>query len=457
MPDCNKNQVHLWLVPLLVFAAVYASSEYVVHLDSERQHGILRNQVLANESTLRAQLEGEVNSTIYLASGLGGYVSAYRSPDEKDVNVVLATVFRQDRHLRNIALAPDNTIKFIYPLQGNEKAVGLHYESIPRQWPAVKRAIETRSTVVAGPVDLVQGGHGLISRTPVFLPDGRYWGIVSLVMNTDSLFTMLDQTAGQAGIVWALRGTDGQGERGGMIHGDARLFRSLSNIRQTIRIPGGSWEMAAAPLAGWDHDNRRTWILRLSGIGLSLLIAILTYVAFSERIHIRHLATHDPLTNLPNRRLLSDRLELAIAQSRRDGQGFSILCIDLDNFKPINDQYGHHVGDEVLRAVASCLQKCLRSIDTVARVGGDEFMVILPDAQREIDAREVANRVAEAIKEPIRVGEILLQVGASIGICHYPGDARTQDELMRITDEAMYRAKKNARGTIYAMNGQTPI
>lgn len=211
--------------------------------------------------------------------------------------------------------------------------------------------------------------------------------------------------------------------------------------------------MASAPSAGWDHDTRRIWVLRVSGIGLSLLIAILTYIAFSERIHIRHLATHDPLTNLPNRRLLSDRLELAIAQSRRDGQGFSILCMDLDNFKPINDQHGHHVGDEVLRIVAARLQKCLRSIDTVARIGGDEFLMVLPDAQRDVDTREVANRVAEAVREPIRVGSLLLQIGASIGICHYPADAGTQDELMRITDEAMYRAKKNARGTIYEMSG----
>lgn len=450
----KQRHIELFLLPLVVFTAAYAFSEYVVHLDSERQHEILRNQTMADASTLRATLEGEVNSTIYLANGLGGYVSAYGTLNEKDVNVVLATVFGYDHHLRNIALAPDNTIKFIYPLQGNEKALGLHYESNAEQWPAVKRAMDTRSTVVAGPVDLVQGGRGLISRTPVFQPDGHYWGIVSLIMKTDSLFSALDRNAKQAGIVWALRGKDGQGAQGDMIHGDARLFLS-DNLRQTIRIPGGTWEMVAAPQAGWDNYSRRTWVLRLSGLGLSLLIAVLTYVAFSERIHIRHLATHDALTNLPNRRLLSDRLEQAIAKAQRDGQGFSILCMDLDNFKPINDQYGHHTGDEVLRMVAVRLQRCLRSIDTIARIGGDEFLMILPDAENDLSARDVAKRLEDAVKEPMRFGELVLQVGVSIGICHYPRDARTQDELMRITDEAMYRAKKNAKGAIYEVDELT--
>jgi len=443
-----RQRIEIFFIPFVVFTIAYSLAEYIVRLDSARQHEIQRNQVMADASALRAQLEGEVNATIFLANGLGGYVSAYGNLDDGAVNVVLATVFQYGRHLRNIALAPNNIIRFIYPQKGNEQALGLAYEHNAQQWPPVKRAMETHSTVVAGPVDLVQGGRGLISRTPVYQPDGRYWGIVSLIMKIDSLFASLDSNAKSSGIVWALRGKDGQGAKGGMIHGKAGLF-SGDNVRQIIRIPGGTWEMAVMPENGWQLSTTRTSILRLGGIALSLLIAGLTYFVVSERIHIRHLATHDPLTNLPNRRLLSDRLAQAIAKAQRDDRGFAILSMDLDNFKPINDQHGHQIGDQVLCTIASRLQKCLRSIDTVARIGGDEFLMVLPDAQGDLEVREVAQRVASAIREPIHIGNLLLQTSASIGICHYPGDGQTEDELMRVTDEAMYSAKRQAKGSVY--------
>lgn len=441
------------LIPLIVVAGAAILAEYVVRLDIERQAEIQRNQVLAEASTLRAQLEGEINSTLYLANGLGGYVSAYGIQDEASVNVVLATVFQYDHHLRNIALAPDNVIRYVYPIKGNEKAIGLVYEQVPEQWAAVKRAIETHSTVVAGPVELVQGGHGLISRTPVYRPDGQYWGIISLIMKTDSLFSTLDQDARQKGLAMALRGKDGEGAHGDLIHGDMGLFR-LDSVQQVIRVPGGTWVLAVRPQQGWAAGSGRTLMLRLSGWGLALLIASLTYFIIRERDHIRHLATHDPLTNLPNRRLLSDRLDQAIAKAQRDGQGFSILCLDLNQFKPINDTHGHHIGDQVLCTVATRLQKCLRSIDTVARIGGDEFLLVLPEVESNADVLDVANRVSEAIKEPIRIGELLLHTSASIGICHYPVDGQTQDDLMRITDEAMYSAKRESRGAVYRVGEQ---
>lgn len=455
MKEGIRSRIHLVLVPALVFLALYLFAEYVIRIEADRQHEILRNQTIANTAALRAKLEGEVNSTIYLARGLGGYVSAYGTLDAKDVNVVLGTVYGYSRHLRNIALAPDNVISFVYPLKGNEKALGLNYHNVPDQWPPVQRAMETGNTVVAGPVHLVQGGEGLISRTPVFRPNGEYWGIVSLIMDIEALFSTLDNAARETGLVWALRGKDGRGAQGEVFHGDARLFQS-QNVLQTIVIPGGSWELAAAPVGGWVDRSPRIWLLRIGGLLLSLLVAALTYVAFSERIHIRHLATHDPLTNLPNRRLLSDRLEQAIAKARREGTGFAILGMDLDNFKPINDQYGHYAGDEVLRTVSSRLQQSLRNMDTVARIGGDEFLAILPNAGEGCDAFEVAERIAKAVQEPIRFGQHMLQVGISIGICHYPRHAQTEDELMSVTDAAMYRAKKSAHGSIYEVDELEP-
>jgi len=158
--------------------------------------------------------------------------------------------------------------------------------------------------------------------------------------------------------------------------------------------------------------------------------------------HIRHLANHDPLTGLPNRRLLEDRMEWAFILSRRNRTQIGALVVDLDNFKMINDREGHRVGDEVLRAVAARLRSCIREADMVARHGGDEFVVLVPELHDAQDAVRVAEKIIAGIAAPILVGDRQYRVGASIGIAVYPGDAQDADTLLRFADQAMYSVKQ---------------
>ena len=157
---------------------------------------------------------------------------------------------------------------------------------------------------------------------------------------------------------------------------------------------------------------------------------------------IQHLANHDPLTGLPNRRLLEDRMEQAFILSRRNRTQVGVLVLDLDKFKVINDREGHRVGDDVLREVASRLRSCVREADTVARHGGDEFVVLLPELHDEQDAVRVAEKIVARVASPIQIEERHYSVGASIGIAVYPGDALDADNLLRCGDQAMYSAKQ---------------
>ena len=157
---------------------------------------------------------------------------------------------------------------------------------------------------------------------------------------------------------------------------------------------------------------------------------------------IKHLAHHDPLTSLPNRRLLSDRMNQALAQARRFQRAMALVFIDLDEFKGINDTLGHDVGDELLKTVATRLMSCVRAGDTVARMGGDEFVIILSEIAQVEDARRVAQKVMESVARPIRVRGYTLRVTASIGISLYPADAADGETLMKHADMAMYRAKQ---------------
>ncbi|MDD2881842.1 MAG: EAL domain-containing protein [Rhodoferax sp.] len=157
---------------------------------------------------------------------------------------------------------------------------------------------------------------------------------------------------------------------------------------------------------------------------------------------LARMAYHDTLTGLPNRRLLEDRVAQSLSQAQRDGLGLSLLFIDLDRFKPINDKFGHEVGDQVLQEVARRLKKSVRQGDTAARVGGDEFVIMLQGAVRAADVESIASTVLTKLGAPIIVGGHKLLVGASIGCARYPQDGGDMVTLLKHADRSMYAAKR---------------
>ncbi len=156
----------------------------------------------------------------------------------------------------------------------------------------------------------------------------------------------------------------------------------------------------------------------------------------------RHLATHDPLTDLPNRQLFVDRLEQAIAYAARYRDLLAVLFLDLDRFKPINDRLGHAAGDRALVEVARRLRSCVRESDTVCRFGGDEFLLLLRNVRRQQDASKVAENVLAALSAPLAFDDVEFHISASIGVTLFPFDGRDASALIRNADHAMYEVKK---------------
>ena len=177
------------------------------------------------------------------------------------------------------------------------------------------------------------------------------------------------------------------------------------------------------------------------------LIGTITDITEQRRVEeqVRHMAHHDALTQLPNRSLLQDRVGQAIARAKRRREQLALLFIDLDRFKSINDSLGHSVGDRLLQAVAARLLGCTRAADTVARIGGDEFVVLLGDVDRPETGRHVAQKLIESLSAPLELDGHGLQVTPSIGIAVYPGDGEDVETLLRNADTAMYHAKRQGR------------
>ncbi len=172
---------------------------------------------------------------------------------------------------------------------------------------------------------------------------------------------------------------------------------------------------------------------------------------------LRHIAWHDPLTDLPNRRLIIDRITTALARARRDRTGLSVLYLDLDMFKKVNDSFGHAVGDSLLQEVAHRLKRCVRESDTVGRMGGDEFVVLLASIQLPEHASLVAEKVRLALSQPFDLADHPLSIFPSIGIAHYPEHGNDCGELIRRADVAMYEAKQDGGNRFKVADGTSHV
>lgn len=558
----------------MVCAALFATIEFVAYTELSRQVQNRRAEITDLLGTLRTRVGAEVNSNVFLAGGLAVHIIAVEQIDDDRMMLALGSLYRLGHHIRNIGLAPDNRITVVYPLRGNEAALGFYYPDSETQWPAVQRAIATRRTIMAGPVALVQGGNGLITRTPVWLSNGQYWGIVSLVLDSDSLFQSVGLEPEIDGVRYALRGRDGLGEAGEIILGDPAVFDD-DPVRFTVSVPGGEWVLAAAPVDGWaspgllmvpfhilalvlsiglsalvfnylrgrtrtedserrarafldttadgvividdagivqefnggaadmlgyasaevigksvnrlmfddearTHDGhvqaigsagirtigrlREVTARRKDGTAVPVEVRVSQTTIAGKRLHIgilrdvtvrktleeqlREQASTDALTGLMNRRsfLSAARKSLQLAQRHR--RPLSILLIDADHFKRINDTHGHRIGDAVLVRLAELVGGTMRETDRLGRIGGEEFAVLLPETATE-GAHLAAERILAVIRSArVDVGaETMVTFTVSIGAATVNPETRLQtlEELMHEADLALYAAKGAGR------------
>jgi diguanylate cyclase len=202
----------------------------------------------------------------------------------------------------------------------------------------------------------------------------------------------------------------------------------------------------------------RKWLnerlVRDQMLELEQVISVRTRGLEAATRQLRHLATHDSLTGLPNRVLLDDRLTQAMARADRDKRPFALMVCDLDRFKLVNDSLGHTAGDELLQETARRLSALVRTTDTVARMGGDEFMMLVTSIQHADDARGLAARAVEALQVPVRVAQVDVHTSTSIGIAFYPQDGNSIEALIAHADAAMYCAKQRGRGSVQCFEGE---
>lgn len=692
------------LAVLLFIAAAYLNHSLVqrhraeLYSETQKQLNVYHNRLFSN-----------LQNHIQVVRGLPGLFAVNPNLTQEQYGRAVRHLISANSEIRNIGAAPDMVIRYMYPVAGNEAALGLDYRQTPAQFEAADRARRTRKLVLAGPVELKQGGIGLISRVPVFLEDQQsgeeyFWGLISAVIDVDRFLGKSGLLAGDLPIKLAIKGADSLGRKGEVFFGDPALFNGDS-LTQTLKLPEGEWLLAAEPVGGWstlppdfwqkrilifgtasalflllaffirfifaaslanhkfrnliesspvpymllDENKKINFInqaftetygyqlneiqslsswwelttqakryskdfknylgrLALNGWGgqasppmeielrsrsgqrkvallsLSLLrdtfedeMLLVVYditvrkeaeeqLRFSSRVfnqaqegiiitdisgvitdvnpafcditgysrdevigkgprilnsgkhspeffskmwqsltehgywqgevwnrrkngelyaelltisaltdddgQSRHfvglfsditqakqqqetlelMAHYDVLTKLPNRVLFADRFSQAVAHSKRTETLLAICFLDLDNFKPVNDSYGHEVGDLLLIEVATRLRANVRDEDTISRFGGDEFAILFRDIESQSQCEFLLRRIHDSLSQPYDVNDLRLEISASSGVTFYPTDNADLDTLLRHADQTMYQAKLSGRSTFKLFN-----
>lgn len=424
-----------------------------VHLQSARAH------VGEELGLVRAKLEGNITSNIQLVRGLVAVITTQPDIDQQQFSRIAANLIGNHSQLRNIAGAPGMVISLMYPIKGNEQAIGLDYLKNEKQREAALRAVASHELVLAGPVDLLQGGQGFIGRFPVFVDDGRggkrLWGIVSAVVDVDRLYTDSGLQAADLPIEIGLAGRDATGSDGAVFFGRPGLFDD-NPVVSDIALPSGSWQIAAVPRDGWPETPANTWQLRiliaLAGLLVVVPISIAGFLYDQRRAHIRELeaareemewnSLHDSLTSLPNRRFL----DKVLLRGHGGRAVVALLHIDLDRFKQINDTLGHAAGDAMLVHAASVLSACTRGSDFIARVGGDEFVIAITSETGEDRLSGLASRIIARMRQPVPYQNHQCRFGVSIGIAIADSsETYCGKRLLIDADIALYRAKSDGR------------
>ena len=435
-----KSNSASFIYALFTFIIFISMFETLVSAEYEKAETKVTIEATDYANSLKIKVDRELNALLFVSNGLSSYLTVYQKElDSKRLTAMLADLYVRTKHVRNLSVIVGYKLTYVYPTKSNEKAIGIDFRDVPQQWPQIQLAIRERGGVLSGPVDLVQGGKGLVYRYPIFI-DGEYWGLLSTVINTDSFFKAAFNNLADSDYDFAIRVKNSSN----VFYGDASLFENPQAMISDSDLPNVQWQWAI--LQKTEKKSSLIFITRLMSVVISLLLAALAFFFLRERKTLTLQAMQDSLTGLANRRLLHFRMAQTFAQAKRFNRLMAIMYVDVDHFKKLNDTYGHDIGDELLKTIARKLKGCIRDVDTLSRVGGDEFVIVLEELHLMRDTHLIAEKIMACFADDIIVMNKKIKVTLSIGIAVY--DHRTEETLetlMKKADIALYAAKDAGR------------
>ena len=365
---------------------------------------------------------------------------------EKTFDDLSRTMIEENRGIRAIQCLPGGTVEYCYPIKGNEKAIGGNIFLNEKRRADAILAKETHEITLSGPYPLTQGGYGIVARNPIYLTDedGKesFWGFSVIVLDIPEALDML--------LLQEIERNDFQYRLTTVVDGKRIEISSSADYQERLsyveelKVPNHTWQMELSPGKSW-YDIPGSIGVFVISVGITILLSVLVYILEKHNQNLKEWAERDSLTGLINRRKLMDYIELRCNNTKVP---FALLYCDVNDFKSINDTYGHDCGDVILKEAAKRMVNALWKEDIVARLGGDEFVIIIERCREMEEYSKCIEKLRSEIEKPLQVLENELSFSISVGYAFFPGETQNVQELIQLADKRMYEEKKKRKQLI---------
>ncbi|PKM53338.1 MAG: hypothetical protein CVV00_12790, partial [Firmicutes bacterium HGW-Firmicutes-5] len=390
----------------------------------------------------KSQVERLIFTNKTLVQGFEAYILVNPGLDEEEAYIFLDNLLsKNENQIRNIGVCQDTTIIWNYPKEGNTAAIGVDLAKVDSQKELVLKVKNELVPILQGPVELVQGGTGFIIRLPIVRKDTGYWGQISIVLKGDKIMEAISGYAEDAGLNVAIFNDQNQ---------TAPFYGSMSTVGEsplTFAIDPDfvDWKVVVSPKEGCENNQFIFGCATFLAVIIAAGAGLLTFRALKTNYQLRIMSSHDSLTGLYNRHYLNEYQTMVLASAKRNNRQVGFMSMDLNHFKNINDTYGHNVGDLVLAETARVLIESTRIGEAVFRLGGDEFLIIMPDIKDRTALQDARERLANSFKTEFHLADYPAKIAVSIGTAIFPEDGNNIDALLQIADEEMYADKKEQK------------
>lgn len=439
----SKNRVRLLAIFISSFISliIIFTLENIINLNLKKLEQQEKMNIMESIIDYKSSIEKEISSRIQLANGYLAFIKTFPEADaEFNLKYVENLIDKNDRMIKNISVLKDTTIVWTYPQTGNKSAIGKDLLKIPDQRESVLFAKNKGIVVFQGPVNLIQGGVGFISRIPAFDKQNKYWGQVSIVISGEELEKELLNFQNNTALKISLYNRADFPNK--PFWGEHISEEEKPLIFNTF-ISGAEWVIAAVPSLGWKDSFSQYLYWNIMNVLLALIIGVLIYNYIYKSYMVNQQVNYDTLTGVHSRAFLDSYIPIVFARTKRTNTKVGVLVIDLNNFKSINDKYGHIAGDKALQTLAKNLKELCRDTDNVMRTGGDEFLMVFTDLKSQEDFDKIIKKVEEKSKISMHFNTKTIEYSYSVGASVYPDNGNTIDEIINIADKKMYFNKKN--------------
>ena len=435
----KASPLRVSLTAVVVLFSVCLSFILMLH------NGLMQREVLETTDrymVFESRVQRLIYSNVTLLQGYEAYIKLEPDLDE-DVSYryIDKLLSKNSDYIRNVGVLKDTTIIWNYPQESNAVAIGVDLSKVKEQQELVLKAKQELKPVFQGPVNLVQGESGFIVRLPIVMEDTGYWGQIAIVLKSDKILAEIESYAKSSGLDIAIYNKENRlTPFFSSINSDAN-----SKLEFSVDPDFINWSITVNSSNEWMDNLLLFVMLFVFSVFLCAVAGFLVYKYIKSNNNLVAMSIHDSLSGLFNRHFLNNYQAIVLAAAKRKEYKLGIMLLDLDHFKKINDTYGHSVGDMVLVETARILKTSTRADETAFRLGGDEFLLILPEIENAESLLHAKERLLKLFEQEFHISGYPINVLPSIGYAIFPEDGNDFETLLQTADKLMYLEKLERR------------